>query len=179
MRQWIGSHLTFANVVSLAALFIALGGTATAVNYVVSSNGQVGPGTISGHEPPTGKHANIIPGSITGFDIADRSGVDTCRSPLTEKFGPICAGAAGISQNWENASEYCGSKGLRLPSPSEAIALATGYDVPGVGNSQHFWTDDVFYNGGFEAIDLSETGAFDFTPLSGSERIVCVTDPSA
>jgi hypothetical protein len=73
MRQWIRSHLTFANVVSLAALFVALGGTATAVTYVVSSNSQIGPGTISGHKPPTGKHANIIGGSVNGKDVADNS----------------------------------------------------------------------------------------------------------
>ena len=46
MRQRIRFHLTFANVVSLAALFVALGGTATAVTYVVSSNSQIGPGTV-------------------------------------------------------------------------------------------------------------------------------------
>jgi hypothetical protein len=69
MRQRIRSHLTFANVVSLAALFVAMGGTATAVTYVVSSNSQVGPGTISGHHPPSGKHANIIAGSINGNDL--------------------------------------------------------------------------------------------------------------
>jgi hypothetical protein len=57
MRQRIRSHLTFANVVSLAALFVAMGGTATAVTYAVSSNSQVGPNTISGHKPPTGDHA--------------------------------------------------------------------------------------------------------------------------
>jgi hypothetical protein len=70
MRQWTRSHLTFANVVSLAALFVALGGTAAAVTYVVSSNSQVGPGTISGHKPPSGKHANIIAGSVNGNDLA-------------------------------------------------------------------------------------------------------------
>jgi hypothetical protein len=70
MLPWIRAHLTFANVVSLAALFFALGGTATAVTYVVSSNSQIGPGTVSGHKPPTGKHANIIRGSVNGTDLA-------------------------------------------------------------------------------------------------------------
>jgi len=73
VRQWIGSHLKFANVVSLAALFVALGGTATAVTYVVSSNSQIGPGTVSGHKPPTGKHSNIIAGSVNGTDLASGS----------------------------------------------------------------------------------------------------------
>jgi hypothetical protein len=38
MRHWIGSHLTFANVVSLIALFVALGGTtyaATGGNFIL------------------------------------------------------------------------------------------------------------------------------------------------
>jgi hypothetical protein len=85
MRQRIGSHLTFANVVSLAALFVAVGGTATAATYVVSSNSQIGPGTVSGHKPPTGKHANIIGGSVSGQDVANDSltGADVNESTLT------------------------------------------------------------------------------------------------
>jgi hypothetical protein len=69
MIHRIRSRLTFANVISLAALFVALGGTATAVTYVVSSNSQIGPGTISGHRPPSGDHPNIISGSINGQDV--------------------------------------------------------------------------------------------------------------
>jgi hypothetical protein len=86
-----------AMIVACAALFVALGGTATAVTYVVSSNSQVGPNTISGHHPPSGQHANLIAGSVgsrdvadnnlTGADIANRSGVDTCQTPKVGKFG--------------------------------------------------------------------------------------------
>ena len=57
-------------VVACAALFVALGGTGLAASYVVSSNSQVGPGTISGHHPPSGDHANIVGGSINAFDLA-------------------------------------------------------------------------------------------------------------
>src|SRR5439155_18179414 len=46
------------------------GGTALGA-FVVSSNSQIGPNTISGHKPPTGKHANIIAGSINGPDVQD------------------------------------------------------------------------------------------------------------
>ena len=85
MRHWIGSHLTFANVVSLAALFVALGGTATAVTYVVSSNSQIGPNTVAGHNPPSGKHSNLIAGSVDGKDVAVNSltGADVNESSLT------------------------------------------------------------------------------------------------
>src|SRR6266550_4752991 len=103
-----------AMIIACIALFVALGGTATAVTYVVSSNSQIGPGTISGHKPPSGKHANIIAGSINGKDIADRSGVDTCQTPLLGKFGPICAGSDAGARTFFDAMDYCDGFGLRL-----------------------------------------------------------------
>ncbi len=59
-----------AMVVAGVALFVALGGTGLAATYVVSSNRQVGPGTISGHRPPAGDHANVITGSLNALDLA-------------------------------------------------------------------------------------------------------------
>jgi len=114
-------HLTFANVVSLIALFVALGGTAMAA-VIITDNSQVAQDTISGHHPPTGKHSNLIAGSVngqdvdnnsvtgsdvkqgslTGLDIQDRSGVDTCQTPLTAQFGPIL-GAGFVSARGSQA----------------------------------------------------------------------------
>jgi hypothetical protein len=59
--------------VGYVALFVALGGTAAAAGYVVSNNGQLGPKTVSGSAPPSGKHDNVIPGSLTGLDIKRNS----------------------------------------------------------------------------------------------------------
>jgi hypothetical protein len=74
MRSRIRTKLTYANVVATLALFLVIsGGTALGVTYVVSSNSQVGPNTISGHKPPTGKHSNIITGSVNGTDLAGNS----------------------------------------------------------------------------------------------------------
>jgi hypothetical protein len=53
--------------------FIVLGGGTALASYVVSSNGQVGPNTIAGHKPPSGDHANLIPASVNGQDVADNS----------------------------------------------------------------------------------------------------------
>jgi hypothetical protein len=72
MRKRFRSHLTFANIVSLVALFVALGGMAAAA-VIVTDNSQVAPNTISGHRPPAGDHANIIGGSINAQDIANNS----------------------------------------------------------------------------------------------------------
>lgn len=68
----IRSCLTFANVVSVIALFVALGGTAVA-SLVITSNSQVAAGTISGHNPPAGDRPNIISGSVNGADLASGS----------------------------------------------------------------------------------------------------------
>jgi trimeric autotransporter adhesin len=65
----IHSRLTFANVVSVIALFVALGGTAAAAT-IITSNSQVAQDTISGHNPPAGAHSNIITGSVTSADLA-------------------------------------------------------------------------------------------------------------
>jgi hypothetical protein len=74
LRTRIRTRLTYANVVATLALFLVVsGGTALGVTYVVSSNSQVGPNTISGHKPPTGKHSNIITGSVNGTDLSANS----------------------------------------------------------------------------------------------------------
>src|SRR5919109_5189263 len=84
MRQGIRSQLTFANVVSVIALFLALGGTALA-SVIISSNSQVARDTISGHKPPSGKHSNLIAGSVNGQDVAANSltGAGILESTLT------------------------------------------------------------------------------------------------
>jgi hypothetical protein len=75
------SHAT---VVAYLALFVALGGTAVA-SVIITNNSQVAKDTISGHKPPSGKHANIIGGSLNGQDLADNSvaGSDVNERSLT------------------------------------------------------------------------------------------------
>ena len=96
MRQRIRSHLTYANVMSTLAVFLVIGSGTALASYVVSSNSQIGPGTISGHKPPAGKHANIIADSITGKDIANGSlhAVDVGQAAfagLSVMIGPLPA----------------------------------------------------------------------------------------
>ena len=62
MRQWIRSHLTYANVMVTILAFVVLGGGTALASFVVSSNSQIGPNTVSGHKPPAGDHANLLGG---------------------------------------------------------------------------------------------------------------------
>ena len=46
MRQWIRSHLTYANVMVTILAFVVLGGGTAMAAIVVSSNSQIAPGTV-------------------------------------------------------------------------------------------------------------------------------------
>jgi hypothetical protein len=59
----IRAHLTFANVTSLIALFVALGSTAAATVYITGAN--VRNGTLTS--------ADVKNGTLTSFDIKNRS----------------------------------------------------------------------------------------------------------
>jgi hypothetical protein len=124
----------------------------------------------------------VADGSLTGADIADRSGVDTCPSG-TAKFGPICVGSDGMARNFDDAINYCADLGLRLPSYTEAVGLARNYDVPGVGFTELFWTDEEFLyqSGGVWYTEVvAESGGRPPPDTEGaSNQTVCVTDPSA
>ena len=84
MRQKLRSHPTYANVMATLAVFIALGGTSAAA-VIITSNSQVAQNTISGHKSPSGKHPNLIAGSVNGQDVADNTlgGADINEATLT------------------------------------------------------------------------------------------------
>jgi hypothetical protein len=63
------ARLTYANVLATVAVVLAMGGTAAAA-FIINSNADVAPGTISGHNPPGGDHANIIGQSVSAGDLA-------------------------------------------------------------------------------------------------------------
>src|SRR4051812_32181287 len=87
------ARLTYANVMATIAVFIALGGTAVGASFLISKNSQLGPGTVSGSNPPKGKHANVIKHSVGVGDLgpgvlpaiawgaADRGGDPICDQP--------------------------------------------------------------------------------------------------
>jgi hypothetical protein len=167
-------------VVACISLFVALGSTAVAA-VVVSSNSQVAPNTISGHKPPSGKHANIIAGSINRQDVATNS-LETCSPhPLIFKFGRLCEGSDGQAREWEDAANYCESHGLRLPTLGEARTLSR-YDIDGVEVGDYFWTDDVYTEGSsVRAVIVRKGGSIGVTVagIGLTNKTVCVAIPTA
>jgi hypothetical protein len=82
----------------ISFLLVLGGGTALAA-YVISSNGQVGPRTISGHHPPRGDHANVVPASIAGQDVARDTlgGSDVLERSLTGNVRKLIYNARSTS----------------------------------------------------------------------------------
>jgi hypothetical protein len=69
MFQRLRSHLTYANVLVTLLAFVVLGGGSALASVIITSNSQVAKRTISGHNPPSGKHSNIIAKSVNGPDV--------------------------------------------------------------------------------------------------------------
>jgi hypothetical protein len=115
----IRRHLTFANVVSVIALFVALGGTAMA-GVIITRNSQVDRGTISGHKPPRGKHPNIMRGSVNGTDLANNlvGGAKINESTLGKV--PLAAGADSL--NGKSAAELEGARAYAVVRASFCAA---------------------------------------------------------
>jgi hypothetical protein len=125
MRR-IRQHLTYANVMATLAVFLVLGGGTAFAAYVVSSNSQIGPGTVSGHHAPSGKHANIIAGSINGQDVQH-----LVFQPLTLKNGWTgnCSGGGlpAIAKSVEGIVYFRGAICETPGSSNPAFTVPAGF----------------------------------------------------
>jgi len=177
------------DVLALVSFFLVLGGGTALASYVVSSNSQVGPNTISGNHVSTGKHPNLIAGSVgskdvaddnlTGADIRNQSGVDTCTHG-TVRLGELCFRASNSApQTWNQAVGDCEGRGLRLPSFAEAVTLATQYDLPNLNDQELFWTGEYYAaTSGPRSLGVSDGGGYLDSDQQSTYRTVCVTTPT-
>jgi hypothetical protein len=167
MRR-IRSGLTYANVMVTILAFIVLGGGTALASFVISSNSQVGPGTISGHKPPSGDHANIIAGSLNGTDLANNA-VTASKLGAVAKFAKRTATASStkvLSLGGLTVHYQCSFNGTTLEYEPRLIATTTvnhasitlGFisGSQGFGNS-YFASDDDFQKG--ELFDLTQGGS--------------------
>jgi hypothetical protein len=156
-NQWMGA----------LALLIAVSGTAYAA------------ATITG--------ADVVNDSLTGKDIREGTlnGVtDRCPKPATVRKGTMCVGSDGNNRGFFASAAHCESLGLRLPTYGEARWLATKYDLPGVGSTEYFWTDELegTASGYYVFIERDTSGAspayFSVEPPGSSLNAVCVRPAS-
>jgi hypothetical protein len=177
MRK-IRPRLTFANVCSFLALIIALGtGSAYAANTVFSSDivdGQVKTPDLASNVVRTGKVANQ---NLTGADIANQSGVDNCTHGAL-RFGELCIRVLQTANTWNAARNLCSDAGLRLPSLSEAESAASNHNLPSLGETDAFWTEELYFDASFKAFAVDDSGAAVATPIGSSRETVCATTPT-
>jgi hypothetical protein len=118
------ARFTYANVMSTLAVLIALAGSTSAIAAVIiSDNDQVAQNTISGHAPPSGKHANLIAGSVNGTDLsATYKANQKTRCPADmHRTADLCI-EVGLraAQPYAAALATCALAGRRVPDQGEA-----------------------------------------------------------
>jgi hypothetical protein len=123
------------------------------------------------------KASDVVDDSLTGADIKDKSGVDTC--VITARLGQLCVRAENFDRPWIDAARHCANLDLRLPTVNEALELATTHDIPNVDESESFWTGGRYLSGTTGVADVvDEAGTIDAEPLTVAWETVCVTTPT-
>ena len=120
--------------------------------------------------------------SLTGADVVDQSGVDTCTHGTT-RYGDVCAVDNNAQANWQGAIDACSALSLRVPSLSEAELLADHNTVPNLASGDAFWTEEFYTDNNtppnaFKAWTVSGSGSRGNQDFMNSAEVVCVTTPT-
>ena len=183
LASQVRRRLTYANVAATLALVLASGGTATAA-VMITSNSQVAQNTISGHAAPSGKHANLISGSVNATDLnasVKTSLTDRCASDMQLIEG-LCIELNERAQgNFNNAAAKCESLGRRLPDFGEMTEVLNASGAP----SDSLWTSDVTEfegSGTFDAIAAGQNSnrqlEYFSVDVEASLPYLCVSTPT-
>jgi hypothetical protein len=122
MRK-VRKHLSFANVMSLIAVFVVLGGSAYAAKKL--SGKTIKNNTIAKKK----LKKNVL------------KGLDTCPSSAPTNLNGLCYGPAQAATDWDTANQQvCRPQGLRAPTIGEALLVMTHV---GGGPGNETWTDEV------------------------------------
>jgi len=201
MSARISEHIR-KNAYGILAVFIALTGTAYAVDGPNPGQNTIGSEDIIGNEV---KSDDIGNGRIFNLDIADdviqsgkikdgtlaasdlSSGLtsslkDSCPANMTKIANTLCVSyTAGGPSHWSTAVVSCANANLRLPSLDELYLIYTKGLLAPAG---FYWTSTVDgpLNGNVsQALVVAGSdgsGVFRATSSSGSPYHACVTTPS-
>lgn len=141
-------HLSFANVMSVVAVFIALGGAAYAgakLNGKTIKNGTISKKKLK---------ANVL------------KGLDTCPSGAPNYTDGICYSAKFAGADWDIAARDCATKGLRLPDLGEGLLVTNKTVLP------YLWTTDISDTGPPSTRVVVRTDDSGFTRIAAQTKSV-------
>lgn len=195
MADRIRRHLSFANVISLIALMVALGGAAYAVTVAPKNSVRsksVKNNTLKGKDIKDGKltGADVNGNSLDGSDIDEGSlakvpkaeDADTvgghsaaCPTDTVEHLG-WCYDSTGNPQGpFPTAVADCNSKGGSLPTLSQLAGIR---ELPGIDLSDPdvHWADGAFQSpaGANRAMTFSDGQVVASDPFLGPNSYRCV-----
>jgi hypothetical protein len=122
MRQWIRSHLTYANVMATIAVFIALGGGTTAVALNGSNTVQsddLGPGAQV-------KAADVADNAVTGADVKDRSLRNTDLGVRVRSDRQVDDGSGAAECGKDAVFDECITVNFTNPRPQRLMLVGSG-----------------------------------------------------
>jgi hypothetical protein len=185
MRAFLRGRLrrpSHATVVAYLALFVALGGSAAAVTYVVSSNSQIGPDTVSGARPPAGKHSNIIGGSIGPGDLGGSA-------VTADKLGTASVGTRAVADNKLTGADILESSLGPVPNAAKLGGLSSNQFVQGSGTVYDINNNANVNGGAVELFDVpneltltafckntSDPGPGQYSFATGNDPVTILTD---
>ena len=108
------------------------------------SGSDIAPESLRGNDVLDGTihSSEVNDGDLTGDDVANQSGVDTCTHGSV-RFGELCFKDPDEEVSWRKALDVCANMEMRLPSFGEALSLVENYDLPPVA-AAFFWTEESF-----------------------------------
>jgi hypothetical protein len=134
------------DVLALISFFLVIGGGTALASYVVSSNSQVGPNTISGHQPPSGDHPNVISRSLNLQDLAPQSvnsakvvngslvAGDTNTASVQRRVSGSCPSGQAAQSVTHTGGLNCGLTNGGTPGGSAGGDLSGTYPNPSLGS---------------------------------------------
>ncbi len=190
MISAIRRHASFANVVSLMALFVALGGTAVAVKVKLKP-GQVKTKNIKAKAVTEPKLADgavsepkIMNGAVSEPKIKDgavtigKVGASThllCRAGTTYTRGGCLENAPRAADTWANAIAACAAAGASVATPEELMAFLARGGVISNANSAE-WTENSHSN--TDAVQFSSAGVPEDNGKGNAREYRCSFSPT-
>jgi hypothetical protein len=170
-------------MVTILAFIVLTGGTAVALNgaNTVQSD-DLGPGAqvkAPDIDVNVVNSADVVNESLSGADVRNKSGVDTCVA--ANRIANLCVRAENFARPWNEAVYHCANLGFRLPALGEALELARTHNIPNLEDSEFFWSDDRYYDTGDNLIAevVNGAGVRGITNLNNpSIETLCVTNPT-